>query len=296
MNKAIMHINFGEINYASYGRRSIDDICRMAAEIGFDGIEFRGEPPAELEQLSFREYAQQIAAGKQKYGLSEILFGIAVGECTNPDKAIRDRCIETAVEKAKIAQELCGTRVCNTFGARITSQDPKAVPYKYEFHGSAAATDSMWELTVDSFRRIGRQLEALDMKFAFETHMYYLHDLPAPTRKLVDLIDSPAIGVNMDYGNMVYFPNIPSVEETIDTYGEKLFYTHLKNSAVVPGANTRMATALGDGDINHRLYLEKLQEIGFTGPVGIEAPRSGDRVWFAHQDFAYFSHLRGSIK
>ena len=38
MNPVIMHINYGEMGFNSFGCRSVDDICRMAAEIGFDGV------------------------------------------------------------------------------------------------------------------------------------------------------------------------------------------------------------------------------------------------------------------
>ena len=85
MNPVIMHINYGEMTYDSYGKRTVDQICKLAADLGFDGIEFRGKPPKELAHLSFLEYAQQIAEGKKKYGLNTIMFGIGLGQCTNPD-------------------------------------------------------------------------------------------------------------------------------------------------------------------------------------------------------------------
>ncbi|MBQ7119179.1 MAG: sugar phosphate isomerase/epimerase [Oscillospiraceae bacterium] len=295
MNKTIMHINYGEISGNRYGNKTIDDICKMAARIGFDGIEFRGKQPVELENISFREYAEEIAKAKAKYGLSEILFGIGVNDCANPDKEIRAKAIGEAVEKAKIANELCGTTLCNTFGSHISSKISTAPVAAYEFSGSAAATAEDWELTVDSFSKIGKELEKIGVKFAYETHMFYIHDLPAASKKLVDLIGSPAIGINMDYGNTVYFPERPSVEETIDMYGDKLFYTHLKNSSPVPGTNNRMATALSDGEINHRSYLAKLREVGFAGPIGIEAPRGGDRVRYAEEDFAYYKSVMESL-
>ena len=293
MNPVIMHINYGEMTYDSYGKRTIDQICKLAADLGFDGIEFRGRPPKELAHLSFLEYAQQIAEGKKKYGLKTIMFGIGLGQCTNPDAEVRKANIAEAVEKAQIANDLCGTTVCNCFGANVRSTIKTAPPAAYEFHGSAAATAEDWALTVESFQEFGAKVEPLGMKFGFETHMNYIHDLPAPTRKLVDLIGSPAIGVNMDYGNTAYFPVRPSVTETIDIYGDKLFYLHLKNSS--PVAGSRIATSLGDGEINHRVYMEKLMETGYTGPIGIEAPRGGDRVWFAQQDLAYFKAVMASL-
>ena len=87
----------------------------------------------------------------------------------------------------------------------------------------------------------------------------------------------------------------PSLEETIDLYGNKLFYTHLKNYTTVPGAPRKMSASLDGGEINHRAYLEKLNSVGFTGPIGIEAPRSGDRLWFAKCDLAYTKQLMSEI-
>ena len=295
MNKTIMHINYGEITYDSYGKKSIEDICKQAADIGFDGIEFRGVPPKELSDLSFKEYATQIAAASKKFGLSEILFAIGIRDCTNEDKEVRAKAIAAAVEKAEIVSDICGTTVCNTFASNIRSSISTAPGTSYEFHGSAAATQKDWDLTVDTFQEFGKKVEKLGIKFGFETHMNYIHDLPEPAKKLVDLIDSPVIGINMDYGNTAYFPVRPTVEETIDIYGDKLFYTHLKNSSPVPGSGLRMATGLGDGEINHRIYLAKLKEVGFTGPIGIEAPRGGDRVWFAQQDFNYYKSVMESL-
>lgn len=296
-NKIIMHINFGEIEFNSYGKRSIDDICRMAAEIGFDGVEFRGLPPQELKELPFKEYAKQIGDAKKKYGLSEILFGAGAWcskRCDSLDKAVRDASIAEAIENTKYAQEVCGSTLFNAFGSWIVSGDPEVKSNEYEKHGSAVATEDEWKYTVDSYQKIGEELVKMGARYAFETHMNYIHDLPASAKKLVDLIDCPNIGINMDYGNTFFFPEKPTVAETIDLYGDKLFYTHLKNYTKL--ANGVLPGYLSDGDINHRLYLEKLSEVGYTGPIGVEAPRSGDRVWFAKQDYNYVTSLLKDIK
>ncbi len=295
MNKAIMHINYGELEYDSFGKNTVDNIFKMAAEIGFDGIEFRGKQPKELESISFREYIDQIVAAKKKYGLSDILFGFFVSGCRNPDKEIREKNMLEVLEKVKIVNELCGTTLCNCNGSNIISPISTAPRRSYEFHGSAAATQQDWDLTVDTFQKIGRELEKLGVTFAFETHMFRLHDLPAASKKLVDLIDSPAIGLNLDYGNMVLFPGVSPVEDVIDLFGEKLYYVHLKNSSPVSGGQFRIATSLADGSINNRLFLEKLRDVGFTGPIGIEAPRDGDKMYFAKQDFEYYKSIAKSL-
>ncbi len=49
----------------------------------------------------------------------------------------------------------------------------------------------------------------VDIRFGFETHMVYLHDTVEATRRLVTRIGRPSIGVNLDYGNIVDFPDHP---------------------------------------------------------------------------------------
>lgn len=296
MNKTIMHINFAEVIGGSYGNKNVNDVCKMAATSGYDGVEFRINPPKELSELSFNEYVTQIAAAKKEYGLSEILFGVIVRDCANEDKTVRENAISTTIEKVNLMNDVCGTTLCNCVGAPFWSSVTTTPDSAIEYHGSAAASQKDWELTADTFHQIGRELEKIGVKFAFETHMHYIHDLPKSAKKLVDMIDSTLIGINMDFGNTVYFPAHPTLEETIELYGDKLFYLHLKNSIQVPGSTVRIPTSLCDGEINHRTYLEKLKEIGFTGPIGIEGCRGGDRTWFAQQDLAYCKSIMASLK
>ena len=289
-NTVIMHVNFAEFPRAGeFDGKSIDDICRMAAELGYEGVEFRSRLPGCLGNATSEDYYRQIAEGKKKYGLKEILLGVVVADCMNPDKEVRAEAVKTAIKKAQLISDLCGTTVCNTNAVPIRSTDTSIDPRAFEFHGSAAATEEMWNLTVDTYQQIGKGLEPLGVKFAFETHMCYIHDLPEPSRRLVDLIDSSMIGINMDYGNTAYFPKKPTVTETIDIYGDKLFYAHLKNSV------NKQGCALAEGEINHRVYLKKLRDVGFSGPIAIEAPRPGDRTWFAQQDLAYYKAVVASI-
>ena len=294
MNPVIMHVNYGEMRYDSFGSNTVDDICHMAAEFGYDGIEFRSAPPAEMKGMPFDDFMALIAAATKKYGILMPLFSLGLAQSAVGDRELRDVDVEKVLEKTRRIHDMFGTTLFNTSGTVIKSADPEVPATSMELHGSAAATQEQWDRTVESYQKLAKGLEPLGIQFAFESHMKYIHDTPVAAKKLVDLIDSPSIGINMDYGNTVYFPGCPSVEETIDIYGEKLFYTHLKNSVAKPGGG-RTPTALSDGEINHRIYLKKLKSVGFDGPIGIEAPRPGDRYWFAQQDVAYYRAVCSSI-
>lgn len=294
MNPVIMHINYGEVSFDSFGSNTIDNICHMAAELGFDGIEFRSAPPKEFKEMPFEDFMNLIADGVKKYGIRVPVFSVSLPNAAAADKQARATEVETALHKAQRIQELFGTTVFNTVGTTLLSKDPAVPSTAMECHGSAVATEDQWAWMVESYQQLAKGLEKLGVKFAFETHMKYLHDTPEATRKLVDLIDSPNIGINMDFGNTVYFPEHISVEEAIDLYGDKLFYTHLKSSIAKPGGG-RMPTMLSQGEINHRTYLKKLKAVGFAGPIGIEGNRPGDRYWYAKEDLAYFKAVNSSL-
>ena len=150
---------------------------------------------------------------------------------------------------------------------------------------------------MEGFQALGKAAGELGFKFAFETHMCYIHDTPEAAKKLVDMIGSPAIGVNLDYGNVIYLGNAPSLNDTINLLGKALFYVHLKNSIrTSPVAGLRTPTSLAEGEINNRELLKLLKNSGFSGPVCIEAPRPGDREWFVRSDLAYVGQLMADME
>ncbi len=294
MNPVIMHVNYGEVRFNSFGTNTIDDVCRMAAELGFDGIEFRAAPQIELKDMPFDDFLALIAKSVKKYDIKMPLFSTILAKSASENKAEREEQAKTMLEKVQKIHDIFGTTLFNTCGTTFLSKDPAVPSTAMECHGSAAATQDQWDWTVETYQMVAKGLEKMGVKFAFETHMKYLHDTPEATKKLVDLIDSPSVGINMDFGNTVYFPEHPSVEEAIDLYGDKLFYTHLKNSVAKPGGG-RTPIALSQGEINHRAYLKKLKAVGFDGVIGIEGNRPGDRYQYAKDDLAYYKSVRDSI-
>lgn len=288
MNPIIMHINYCELTYHHLGK-TIDEVCKKASEWGYDGIEFRGAVPTDFT-CSVDEYLNQIRDAKAKYGVSQIMYGYGVKGVSSDDAATRAKAIEDAIAFFNKAKDVTGTTVCNAFADEIVNPEWNG---NFNFNGSHYATEDQWKYTVEGFQKIGEACEKIGMKLAFETHMSYIHDVPKAVKKLVDLIDSPAVGVNMDYGNTIYFINVPTPAETVALYGDKLYHMHLKNSVGMAGS--RYPTALSEGEINHRLYLKAIADSGYKGPIGIEAPRGGDREWFARQDLAYFKTVAAEV-
>lgn len=283
----IMHINYCEQG------QGMDEVCQKAAAWGFDGVEFRRIWAGQEEEPE--SYLDRLAKAFNKAGLKEVVFGYDFREAFTDENTDRDAVIKRISKFYKLASERFKLGVCNAFSGILLNPDKDVGYSDYHRNGSFAATEKQWEMAADSYAILGKMAENLGFRFAFETHMCYIHDLPASAKRLADMSGSPAVGVNLDYGNTVYFKaEIPDVEDAIKTIGNKLFYLHLKNS-IGSESGARIPTALGEGEINHRRYLKALKQAGYTGPICIEAPRSGDREWYAQQDIVYIRSLLKDI-
>ncbi len=278
----IMHVNYCEQG------QTLAEICEKAVAWGFDGVEFRRKRAGVSETTE--EYLDNLAQAVKKSGLKTVIFGSPGPNLTVADQKVRESEIDAAISFFKMASQMFNLTVCNTFAGSLTNKTP-GVPYsEYEKHGSFIATEDQWAWAAEGFKTIGEVAAELNFKLAFETHMCYIHDLPEAAKKLTDLIGKSSVGINLDFGNAVYFKKAPGLSDTINLIKDNLYYVHLKNSvAAVDGKRT--PTGLGEGEINHRAYLKQLKSVGYNGPICIEAPRAGDREWFAQTDLAYIKSV-----
>jgi len=285
----IMHVNYCEQG------QTIPDMCRKAVAWGYDGIEFRRKRRGVEETPE--EYLDAVAQAADDAGLQYVLFGGPGFNMMADDADQRKAEIEEGIRFYKLASERVKLTVCNTSPGSLPRKDTTAPAWRYDLSGSGAATEDHYRWAAEGFRELGALAESLGFKLAFETHMGCLTDLPEPTKKLLDMIDSPAVGANLDYGNMAYFPNPPVLSEAISTLSGRTYMLHLKNvlSVNVGDHKVSVPCGLGDGIINHREFMMLLRETGFDGPICIEAPRAGDREWFAQEDIRYLKSVLRDI-
>jgi sugar phosphate isomerase/epimerase len=269
----IMHVNYCEQG------QTIEEMCRKAAGWGFDGIEFRSR--RESVEETVEEYLDKLEAGVKASGLRQVVFGSPGPALIKQDARERQREVENAIAFYREAAERFGVRTVNLVTGWLGIGE--------------TVTDDHWAWQVEGCRALADGLQGVDIRFGFETHRGYVHDTIESTQRLVEDIDRPAIGANLDYGNMVGREDRPSLEDAVKAFGGKLHYVHLKNSAPMRGVKGRFATSLGEGEINNRQFVRLLIETGYDGPVCIEAPRAGDREWFAQQDLAYIKSVLADL-
>ncbi|MBO6157851.1 MAG: sugar phosphate isomerase/epimerase [Firmicutes bacterium] len=281
-NPIIMHINYCEQG------QTLREVFEVASSIGFDGVEFRRYKDGYADGQ--RAYLEAIAALKEEFNLPLTLFGGPELVTSGDDKAAREQSLEEYLQFLQIADEL---QLLSTVNLMVCRQENPLIPvdlFHCDAHGYAALSEEDWDRSILICQRIADLYP--HVRFAFETHMFYAHDTAKSARLLVDAIDQPNFGINLDYGNSIFFKKTEPLAEAIEIAGKKLFYTHLKSYQPYghqPGE--LLPTSLADGCINHRQYIRYLHEAGFEGPIGIEAPRPGDRQHFAAEDFAYIQPI-----
>lgn len=273
------------INYFEQGQ-TLERACRLTRELGADGLEFRRKP-GDYPGTDL-EYLDEVSAALDKHPLEWVSFGAPGANLMGPDPAQHEKEIEAAEAFFRKAATRFPLRIVNTFAGNLA--DPAHPFVEYKYHGSAIATEAQWEAASAGFRRLGALAGELGFRFAFETHGVYLHDTVEATLRLVRRIDSPHVGLLWDHANLMLFPEHPTFEEVIREAGDVLFYVHLKN-LLVPPSQFLAVTSLSGGILNIREQVGRLLASGYTAPLCIESPRSGDREQFLREDLTYLREL-----
>jgi len=271
--KLIMHCNYFERGYP------VETTFDKAAEHGYDGLELRGRQRDEA--MSLDDYLDLIEREQERTGLEVVLA--LHGNYMNPDAEAR----KAEVEHWSYVLQRGIDMGIKTYNAMCGGVRPEGIgPYEYDKCGSGAGTEEHWKWATEAYQTLGAIAEQGGAKLAFETHMVALTDLAAPTKKLLDMIGSPAVGANLDMGNIVLHPTGESLDDALEILKGKIYYTHIKNVYIVPGGGW-ICCHISDGVIDNYRFMKILKEQGYDGPLGLEAPRQGDRNHFARVDCQY---------
>ena len=150
---------------------------------------------------------------------------------------------------------------------------------------------------IDADRMLIDAAAKLGIRLALETHNNYLHDLVPACRKLMDMTNHPAVGLNFDQGNIALNPKGGTVDSFFEALSDKVYYAHLKNVQVVRGKNGGgyFITRLEEGCINQRRVMQLLKKHLQGGVIAIEYPCPGDSFTAAKRDMNYLRELLAEI-
>lgn len=292
LNRADLLPVMMHINYAEQGQ-SLSEACRLAKRLGYSGIEFRRK--CLQGKRTDTEYLEEVVRAFEESGLESISFGAPTADMVQEDREAARREVEASIRFFEQAMVRLPLRIVNVTTGTFKNPDPSVPSLAYERHGSAIADDLTWERVVDVLKLLAAFAESRDLDLAAETHPHYLHDTAEACLRLCQAVDSPAFGVNLDYANIFYFPDRPSIDKVLGILGPYVKMLHLKNVGFTDDGHS-FRCSMAEGVINNRELLARSLAINPNLPICLEAPRGGDREWFAARDLEYTRSLLSDLE
>jgi len=181
-----------------------------------------------------------------------------------------------------------GVTVANGFAGSLIVD-----PNNWGINGSTAATDAHYERAADAYRSLGALAENAGVLLTFEVHMNTIHDTAKATKRLLEMIDSPAVKANIDAGNMRGVPPAEPAPEGVQILGDWIAYTHCKNCRRVSHlpVGVDYDYLLKEGDVDYYAVVAALVKQGFAGPYCLEWSGYGDPSVPTREDLAYFKSI-----
>lgn len=295
-----------------------EEVARLASGWGFDGLEIAcwGDHLDVWRGATDDDYIADRLAILDRYGLkvytiSNHLKGQAV--CDDPIDArhrdilpdvvwgdgdpegVRHRAAEEMKNTARTAARLGVKTVVGFTGSAIWKYVAMFPPV------SEALIEAGWEDFAARWNPILDVFAEQGVRFAAEVHPSELAYDYWTTKKMLEVIDRPELGINWDPSHMNW-QDIDPAGFLLD-FADRIYHVHAKDSKKnLDGRNGRLGSHLpwadprrgwdfvsvGHGDVPWERCFRNLNFIGYTGPISVEWEDAGmDRLRGAPEALAF---------
>jgi hexulose-6-phosphate isomerase len=241
----------------------------IAKEIGYSAIEWIVEKPLEINALMSKSGMQEIKEIILKTGVrvDYVCADIFMQQpLVRMFEKIKDE------NKKILEQILINSKEIGAIGVEIPFVDASSIKTESEI-------DELISVTEDAFKLAGE----IGINVSLET------DLNAKEfKKLLEKINLDHVKANYDIGNSASLGYEPL--EELENYGQKILNVHVKDRKL--GSTT---VPLGTGNADIRCVFEKLDEIGYTGGITMQAARGEDDVATAREQLMYTLEMMKKI-
>jgi L-ribulose-5-phosphate 3-epimerase len=241
----------------------------IAQEIGYSAIEWIVEKPLEVNALMSKSGTQEIKEIILKTGV-RVDYVCADIFMQQPLVRMSEKIKE---ENKKILEQiLINSKEIGAIGVEIPFVDASSIKTESEINELISVTE-------DAFKLAGE----IGINVSLET------DLNAKEFKtLLEKINLDHVKANYDIGNSASLGYEPL--EELENYGQKILNVHVKDRKL--GSTT---VPLGTGNADIRCVFEKLDEIGYTGGITMQAARGEDDVETAREQLMYTLEMMKKI-
>jgi sugar phosphate isomerase/epimerase len=246
-----------------------EDALRRIAGLGFKAVELIAWNRDVLDVYYTPPRIRDLRALISDLGLELSEFVSTPPGMASPDNGQRAQAVDYFQRMVDVAVAL-GTKMVNS-----VSPNPFDMPMPRIMQKHVAQEWSMdfppgldwqrnWADYVEVMRRCCVICEAAGVRYALEPHPYRLMRNAASMSRLLDQVDSPALGMNFDPSHL--FPMGELSEMVVYEIGDRIFHTHFSDNDGTSNAHWRP----GKGKINWQAVLRALKEVGYDHVISIE--------------------------
>lgn len=159
---------------------------------------------------------------------------------------------------------------CTWLGTRVVTacSGTRNPDYMWRAHPDNQNADA-WEELLESTGEMVRAAERAGVVVAYEPETANVLDTTARAQRLLETIDSPALGIVFDPANFFYPRDLPRMqamlEEGFQRLGRHIALAHAKDVISPPGGGSHCHYApTGQGLLDYATYLRLLGESGYT--------------------------------
>ena len=250
---------------------SFEDMFRDIAAAGFDGIELNvdaeGRSEHSLTLDSTPEDYARIRALSEQYALEipSISTSLTAGKLGSPRSEDQADVKRLILKQIEAAQALGATAVLTAPGGMSPEVSLK------QAHDAAIAT----------LQELKPEVEASGILVGVENVWNAFFSSPYDMVRLIDAVDSPAIGAYFDVGNVIAFSD---AEHWIEILGERIQKIHLKDFKRAGGFHRGGTFAnLLQGDVHWPQVIAALRAVGYDDYLTAELDIIPDRPEYLYQ-------------
>ena len=257
------------------GEKTEPELIPLAAEMGFDAIEFAEIHPA--QGMDKAEYAASLNAEAKKAGIAVAAYCIGADLLRDTDAEI-----ERLKREADVAKLL---------GAPVMRHDASG-GYGREDRGQRGFYNALPTL-VRGYREVTEYARSIGVRTCIENHGYFCQD-SVRVEAIINGVAHPNFGALVDIGNFMCADEDPAV--AVGNLAPYAFHVHCKDfhykkgTELVPpdgffgtrGGNWLRGAIIGHGAVPVAQCLRILKNAGYEGYYtvefeGMEDPRTGVR-------------------
>lgn len=256
-----------------------DEGLRRIAAMGFKAVELIAWDRAALDDYYTPQQIKHLRTLLDDLGLELSEMVSTPRGMAHPDAAVRNQAVEHFKRLVEVALEL-GTRTVNAVAPYPFDIAFPRIMLKHVYQEWTVELDpdldwaQNWADYVAVTRRFCDICEDTGVRFALEPHPYRWMRNAASMMRLIDHVNSPALGMNMDPSHLFPMGEMPQV--VVYEVGSRIFHTHFSDNDGTSNAHWRP----GKGKIDWKGVLQALKAVGYNGVISIEledVPGTGTR-------------------